>query len=244
MYSTQRRGCSSTPNPSSPTTAARSSATLPASSQPGRGNQAHGSNGPRRISFLRRAHPSWAGAGVPPAARQVQSCCGYPGRGLAPQDGHKARPGRHYRDEHPAEPRRRGAAHQDGGRRRAGYELDRLTGSRHDESVNLKGPDMNEQRDLEGLSALVTGATSGIGRTVAEHLARNGAELVVHGRDATRGSAVVDRITAEGGKARFMAADLSDPAELDDLAEQAGPVDVLCNNAGFSWFGPTAHLDA
>jgi NAD(P)-dependent dehydrogenase (short-subunit alcohol dehydrogenase family) len=102
---------------------------------------------------------------------------------------------------------------------------------------------MNNQRDLEGLSALVTGATSGIGRAAAEELGRHGAEIVVHGRDADRGSAVAGTITAEGGKARFVAADLSDPAQVDRLVDQAGAVDVLVNNAGFSWFGQTAELD-
>jgi NAD(P)-dependent dehydrogenase (short-subunit alcohol dehydrogenase family) len=102
---------------------------------------------------------------------------------------------------------------------------------------------MDEQRDLDGLSALVTGATSGIGRAAAEELGRHGAEVIVHGRDAARGSAVVDAITADGGKARFVAADLGDPAGPGDLARQAGPVDILVNNAGFSWFGPTADLD-
>jgi NAD(P)-dependent dehydrogenase (short-subunit alcohol dehydrogenase family) len=107
----------------------------------------------------------------------------------------------------------------------------------------MKGQEMNQQRDLEGISALVTGASSGIGRAAAEALGRHGAEVVVHGRDAARGSAVVDTITAEGGKARFVAADLTDPHQLDDLADQARTVDVLVNNAGFSWFGPTAELD-
>src|SRR6476646_4353336 len=109
--------------------------------------------------------------------------------------------------------------------------------------AELTGQEMNEQRDLEGLSALVTGATSGIGRAAAEELGRHGAELIVHGRDPDRGSAVVDAITAAGGKARFVAADLSDPAQVDYLAEQVGAVDVLVSNAGFSWFGPTADLD-
>ena len=102
---------------------------------------------------------------------------------------------------------------------------------------------MNQQRDLEGISALVTGASSGIGQAAAEELGRHGAEVIVHGRDVARGSAVVDTITAEGGKARFVAADLTDPNQLDGLVDQAGPVDVLVNNAGFSWFGPTGDLD-
>jgi NAD(P)-dependent dehydrogenase (short-subunit alcohol dehydrogenase family) len=102
---------------------------------------------------------------------------------------------------------------------------------------------MNEQRDLDGMSALVTGATSGIGKAAAEELGRHGAEVIVHGRDAARGGAVADAITAEGGKARFVAADLAEPAGPGELAEQAGPVDILVNNAGFSWFGPTADLD-
>ena len=104
-------------------------------------------------------------------------------------------------------------------------------------------PGMTGERDLEGLSALVTGATSGIGRAAAEELGRHGAEIVVHGRDVERGSAVAGAIAAAGGQARFVPADLSDPAQLDYLAEQAGPVDVLVNNAGFAWFGPTADLD-
>jgi NAD(P)-dependent dehydrogenase (short-subunit alcohol dehydrogenase family) len=76
-----------------------------------------------------------------------------------------------------------------------------------------------------------------------EGLGRHGAEILVHGRDAGRDAAVAGTITAKGGKARFAAADLTDPAQLDHLLEQAGPVDVLASNAGFSWFGPTADLD-
>jgi NAD(P)-dependent dehydrogenase (short-subunit alcohol dehydrogenase family) len=102
---------------------------------------------------------------------------------------------------------------------------------------------MSEQRHLGGLSALVTGATSGIGKAAADRLADHGAEVIVHGRDAARGEAVVDGVIARGGKARFVAADLNDPAQIADLAEHVGAVDVLVNNAGIAWFGPTDQLD-
>ncbi|MCU1490589.1 MAG: family NAD(P)-dependent oxidoreductase [Acidimicrobiaceae bacterium] len=92
-------------------------------------------------------------------------------------------------------------------------------------------------------TALVTGSTSGIGRAAARRLARDGWQVIVHGRDADRGAEVVGEIEAFGGKARFVAADLSDAAELDHLVEQVGQVDVLVNNAGFAWFGPTGELD-
>ncbi|HEX4834371.1 MAG TPA: SDR family oxidoreductase [Trebonia sp.] len=90
--------------------------------------------------------------------------------------------------------------------------------------------------------ALVTGATSGIGRETALRLAADGLTVLVHGRDAQRGAAVVKEIEAAGGTARFLAADLTDAGEVQRLADAAGDVDVLVNNAGFSWFGPTPDL--
>ena len=100
-----------------------------------------------------------------------------------------------------------------------------------------------QPRNLQGQKALVTGATSGIGHAVALQLARDGAEVIVHGRDAARGTQTVESITAAGGRARFVGADLSDPADLQRLVETVGDIDVLVNNAGFSWFGATADLD-
>ena len=97
---------------------------------------------------------------------------------------------------------------------------------------------------LEGQKALVTGATSGIGRAIALQLADEGVEVIVHGRDALRGPQTVRAIEARGGRARFVAADLSDSTEVRRLAEEASDIDILVNNAGFSVFGDTAGLDA
>ena len=97
--------------------------------------------------------------------------------------------------------------------------------------------------DLDSPVALVTGATSGIGRAVALQLAADGFSVIVHGRDAARGAATVQAIESAGGHARFVAADLADPADVTNLAAQAGEVDVLVNNGGFAWFGPTTDLD-
>src|SRR6266446_7237186 len=99
------------------------------------------------------------------------------------------------------------------------------------------------QHNLKGQRALVTGATSGIGRAVALQLGREGAEVVVHGRDAARGADTVEEITAAGGKASFVAADLDDAADVARLASDVGEVDILINNAGIALFGPTAEFD-
>ncbi|MEV6896951.1 SDR family NAD(P)-dependent oxidoreductase [Amycolatopsis sp. NPDC051372] len=80
--------------------------------------------------------------------------------------------------------------------------------------------------------ALVTGATAGLGRAVALALAEQGAHVVVHGRDAKRANAVVERIAEAGGKAEACLVDLGSLAQVRDLAEQVGEVGLLVNNAG------------
>ena len=72
--------------------------------------------------------------------------------------------------------------------------------------------------NLTGKAALVTGSTDGVGRLVARKLGQAGARVLVHGRDAERGTRVVADIEASGGAAAFLAADLSAPAEVRRLA--------------------------
>ena len=93
----------------------------------------------------------------------------------------------------------------------------------------------------------VTGSTSGIGHVIAEAFAREGANIVVSGRDEQRGKAVVETICATGGLAAFVFADLSSKAEVDRLVGEAikvfGQIDILVNKAGMATFGPTAQVD-
>ncbi|MBY8876191.1 SDR family NAD(P)-dependent oxidoreductase [Actinacidiphila acidipaludis] len=105
---------------------------------------------------------------------------------------------------------------------------------------------MTSSFSLEGDIALVTGATSGIGAATAVALAGQGAHVLVAGRNTGRGEAVVTTIRSRGGKADFVAADLSDAESARQLARRAveigGRVDVLVNNAGAYAFQPTAEV--
>ncbi|MEU3982904.1 SDR family oxidoreductase [Streptomyces sp. NPDC026672] len=90
--------------------------------------------------------------------------------------------------------------------------------------------------NLTGRTALVTGSTSGIGRSTALLLAERGAHVLISGRNKERGAAVVDAVHSAGGKAALLTADLVDATSGIDLAERAlevtGAVDILVNNAG------------
>ncbi len=95
--------------------------------------------------------------------------------------------------------------------------------------------------DLNGKTALVTGASGDIGRGIALELARAGASLIVTGRDADRLDATAALLRDEGHTAFAQAADLEDEASVDALfaatQTRGAGLDILVNNAGISPVG-------
>ncbi len=101
---------------------------------------------------------------------------------------------------------------------------------------------------MAGERALVTGSTAGIGRAIAVAFAREGAQVVVTGRDHRRGREVAREIASGGGRAEFVAADLHEEDACDALvaaaADAIGGLTVLVNNAagGGARDGPVAEI--
>ncbi len=96
--------------------------------------------------------------------------------------------------------------------------------------------------DLTGRTALVTGGSRGLGLQIAEALGEAGARVVLSARKAGELQAAVEALKARGVDASWIAADSSQPAEVQRLADEAiatlGHVDVLVNNAGATWGAP------
>jgi 3-oxoacyl-[acyl-carrier protein] reductase len=96
--------------------------------------------------------------------------------------------------------------------------------------------------DLKGKVALVTGSSRGIGAAIAREFAREGAKVVVHGRDVEAMASVQAEIERAGGQAMRVAADITSFAEIERMRGQIegefGPIDILVANAGGSTLKP------
>lgn len=102
---------------------------------------------------------------------------------------------------------------------------------------------MNE--NLKGKTALVTGASRGIGRAIAERLAKDGASVAVnYATNAAEANKVVEQIQSAGGRAMAIQADVGRVAEIvrmfDAVLAQFGRLDILVNNAGIIFIKPVA----
>ncbi|MBT6984428.1 MAG: SDR family NAD(P)-dependent oxidoreductase, partial [Rhodospirillaceae bacterium] len=91
---------------------------------------------------------------------------------------------------------------------------------------------------LQGQTAFVTGAGTGIGKAIAQDLAAAGVKVIVCGRRPGPLEETVQSITAVGGVASAVTCDLTDPDAIEECAQallaEHGTIDILINNAGFS----------
>lgn len=98
---------------------------------------------------------------------------------------------------------------------------------------------MNATRPLEGQTAVVTGASSGIGRAIAEQLGGAGAHVFLSGRTAASMEESKKKIEEAGGKAGVITADVRDVAQvrglIDTAVSETGRIDIMVNNAGLEY---------
>ena len=98
---------------------------------------------------------------------------------------------------------------------------------------------MTTSRPLEGRTAIVTGASSGIGRAIAEHLGQAGARVILSGRTASSMEESQKNIEEAGGQATVITADVRDVAQVRGLIDAAvdatGRLDIMVNNAGLEY---------
>ena len=131
------------------------------------------------------------------------------------------------------------------------YEIDDRTGA--SEPVCGRGIESSEVKDLKGRIGIVTGASRGLGKVIAEQLADQGMNLVLAARSKSSLELLATELKKKGVEAIAVETDVSDQAQLQSLVDTAirtfGKIDVLVNNAGIEAFRPfhlieTADIEA
>ena len=101
---------------------------------------------------------------------------------------------------------------------------------------------MANEKPLIGKTALVTGASRGIGFAIAETLARLGAKVAICARDVKKLEAAADKLRASGYEVLASRADVTRASDIASLVQKTvqafGPIEILVNNAGIGYFGP------
>jgi clavulanate-9-aldehyde reducatase len=106
---------------------------------------------------------------------------------------------------------------------------------------------MSDRTELRGATALVTGASSGIGEAVARQMAEQGVRVALVGRRADRLEALQQAIAKGGGEVLAITGDIADPSQIGQIADAAhkalGRIDILVNNAGIMPLGTVENTD-